>query len=124
MIEKQEMELDYLYFLLGRDKTPTKAEKIKKVQLEIKVTKDMIKQGILTFNADTYNEILKNVKSVLPKIVANTLKKMDSSNENQILNAPKALEFCSGKTKFQLMCSHLQKSIRKQEKSNNFERGM
>lgn len=124
MIEKQEMELDYLYFLLGRDKTPTKAEKIKKAQLEIKVTKDMIKQGILTFNADTYNEILKNVKSVLPKIVANTLKKMDSSNENQILNAPKALEFCSGKTKFQLMCSHLQKSIRKQEKSNDFERGM
>lgn len=126
MTKEQEMELDYLYFLLGRDKTPKRAWEVKKAQLNIQVTKDMAQNGFLSFNADKYNEILKEVKSILPKVVTNTLKEMKSSNENQVLNAPKALKFCNGKTKFQLMCSHLQKSIRKQEqsKSNNFERGM
>lgn len=126
MTKEQEMELDYLYFLLGRDKTPERAWKVKMAQLNIQVTKDMAQNEFLSFNADKYNEILKEVKSVLPKVVTKTLKEMKSSNENQVLNAPKGLQFCGGKTKFQLMCSHLQKSIRKQEKSksNDFERGM
>ena len=128
MTKEQEMELDYLYFLLSRDKTPERAWEVKKAQLNIQVTKDMAQNELFSFsfNADKYNEILKEVKNVLPKVVTKTLKEMKSSNENQVLNAPKGLQFCGGKTKFQLMCSHLQKSIRKQEKakSNDFERGM
>lgn len=92
MTKKQEMELDYLYFLLeinkSLDKTPENIKNIKAVQLDIQLTKKLIKQRYLPFSFNQYNSILRLVKKVLLKEETRHLKEMNSSNENQVLNVP------------------------------------
>lgn len=101
MNKKQEMELDYLYFLLeinkSLDKTPENIKNMKAVQLDIQLTKKLIKQRYLPFSFNQYNSILRLVKKVLPKEETRHLKEMNLSNENQVLNAQ--FEKIEGKNK-------------------------